>query len=201
MKNKKQETKSKIRKKINDLYLENEYANLIQDRNRSRSITVGTSFGGTVELSMRGDYHSLWAPLQPVEVVELIEQLAAGVGLQIAIRPKQDFATWRGWNVDADDRYWAGVAPWQIEDVSERQKVLLTEERKKLKSSDDGGKKDKDSKRTEKEIRIQEKIQKTIQDSVRENIHKFRDENLLDLNEFNECLDEYRNEELDEKDE
>jgi hypothetical protein len=196
MKNKKQETKSKIRKKINDLYAENEYANLVQDRNRSRSITVGTSFGGTVELSMRGDHHSLWVPLQPVEVVELIEQLAAGVGLQIAMRPKQDFATWRGWNVDAEDRYWAGVAPWQLEDVSERQKVYLEEERKKLKLLADSGEKDKEGKKIEKEIKIQEKIQKTIQDSVKENLQKLRDNVILDSDEFKE----YLNEKLDEMD-
>jgi hypothetical protein len=196
MKNKKQETKSKIRKKINDLYAENEYANLVQDRNRSRSITVGTSFGGTVELSMRGDHHNLWAPLQPVEVVELIEQLAAGVGLQIAMRPKQDFATWRGWNVDAEDRYWAGVAPWQLEDSSERQKVYLEEERKKLKLLADSGEQDKDGKKIEKEIKIQEKIQKSIQDSVKENLQKLRDDLILDSDELNAYLDE----KLDERD-
>lgn len=66
-----------IRKKINQMYEENEYANLQQNKNRARSITVGTAFGGAIEVNMRGDYHSLWCILNPVEAVELLEQLAA----------------------------------------------------------------------------------------------------------------------------
>lgn len=106
-----------LRKKIIDAYEENEYANLLSNRNRARSLTVGTAFGGIIEVSMRGDYHSLWCTLQPVEAVELIEQIAASAGLEIAIRPRQDFATWRGWDTDADNKYWAGSAHWQVKQL------------------------------------------------------------------------------------
>lgn len=86
-----------MRKRILHAYEENEYANLVQNRNRARSLTVGTSFSGIVEVSMRGDHHSLWCHLQPVEAIEIMEQLAAATGVQIAMRPKNDFTSWRGW--------------------------------------------------------------------------------------------------------
>ena len=105
---------SKLRKKINEIYEENELANLEANKYRARSFTVGTAFGGILEVSMRGDYNHMWCLLQPVEAVEFIEQLAAAAGLQVAIRPKQDFASWRGWNVDTEDKYWVGSAHWQL---------------------------------------------------------------------------------------
>ncbi len=65
---------------------------------RARSVTVGTAFGGTVEMSMRRSDGSItWAVLQPVEVVELINQLAASIGCHIHIQPRKDFASWRSW--------------------------------------------------------------------------------------------------------
>lgn len=68
------------------------------DLNRSRSITVGTAFGGVTEVSMRRmDGVSIWTILQPVEVIELIHQLAANVGCHINIQPRKDFASWRDW--------------------------------------------------------------------------------------------------------
>jgi len=112
---KKVEKESKIRKRINKIYEENELANLESSRTRARSFTIGTAFGGIVEVAMRGDYSNLYCLLQPVEAVEFIEQLAAAAGLQVALRPRQDFASWRGWNTDADDRYWAGAAKWQLQ--------------------------------------------------------------------------------------
>jgi hypothetical protein len=66
---------------------------------RGRGLTVGTAFGGTTEVSMRrSDGSSTWVLLQPVEVVELIYQLAANVGCNIDLQPRNDFATWRTWN-------------------------------------------------------------------------------------------------------
>jgi hypothetical protein len=68
------------------------------DLNRSRSITVGTAFGGVTEVSMRRmDGVSIWTILQPVEVVELIHQLAANIGCHIHVQPRKDFASWRDW--------------------------------------------------------------------------------------------------------
>lgn len=74
------------------------------DLDRARSITVGTAFGGTAEISMRrNDGRTTWVLLQPVEVIELIHQLAANVGCHIQLKPRQDFASWRGWVSNSDN--------------------------------------------------------------------------------------------------
>ena len=95
--------KSKLRQLINTITEENEYNNLIQNRSRARSVTVGTCGGGTIEIQMRGDYHSSWMQLTPTEALEIAEQIAAASGVQVAMRPKNDFSAWRGWNTDSVD--------------------------------------------------------------------------------------------------
>ena len=70
-------------------------------QNRARSVTVGTAFGGAIELMMRkSDGNCVWAVLQPVEVIELLHQLSAGVGCQLHLQPRDDFASWRSWKTD-----------------------------------------------------------------------------------------------------
>tara|TARA_B100000287_G_scaffold83640_1_gene76282 strand:+ start:4246 stop:5019 length:774 start_codon:yes stop_codon:yes gene_type:complete len=116
-----QPKESKLRQMINDISEENEYKNLCQNRDRARSITVGTCGGGSLELHMRGDYHSSWILLTPVEALELAEQLAAASGVHIAMKPKNDFSAWRGWNTDnVDYSRLLGQAPY----VTERAKQL-----------------------------------------------------------------------------
>ena len=106
---------SKTRQKIRELYEENEFANLKANQTRARSFTVGTTTGGLIELGMRGDHANLWYLLQPVEAVEIIQQLAASAGLEIAIRPRQDFASWRSWDTSLPGSvHWMGAAPWQL---------------------------------------------------------------------------------------
>lgn len=74
-------------------------------QNRARSVTVGTAFGGTTELTMRrGDGSFTFALLQPVETIELIHQLAANVGCHIHIAPRRDFSSWRDWRVSEEER-------------------------------------------------------------------------------------------------
>jgi hypothetical protein len=69
-------------------------------QDRARSVLIGTSFGGTCEISMRAENGRVtWASLQPVEVTELIHQLAASVGCHIQLTPRNDFASWRNWRV------------------------------------------------------------------------------------------------------
>lgn len=115
------EIETEGRKKIHNLYEENEYLSIKQNQNRARSITVGTAFGGVVEVNMRSDIASVYAQMQPTEVIELIEQLAAGVGIEIAMRPKVNFASWRGWEEVIDQRIgwdkiaWKGTAAWQLD--------------------------------------------------------------------------------------
>ncbi len=157
----KKQSESKTRKKINELYEQSELANLESNKNRARSFTVGTAFGGIIEVSMRGDFSSLWCLLQPVEAVEFIEQLAAAAGLQVAIRPKQDFASWRGWNIDTENRYWVGSARWQIDESDSERKVL------------ESGKED-DQNDLEKKVskrRKKSKVEVIVDDEKKENIN------------------------------
>jgi hypothetical protein len=75
------------------------------DLRRARSVTVGTAFGGTTELMMRcNDGNVVWAIMQPVEVVELIHQLAANVGCHIHVQPRKDFSSWREWRVAPEEQ-------------------------------------------------------------------------------------------------
>lgn len=75
-----------------------------ESQNRARSVTVGTCFGGTVEVSMRrADGTVTFAILQPVEAIELIHQLSANVGCHIQLAPRRDFASWRDWNYTAEE--------------------------------------------------------------------------------------------------
>lgn len=71
---------------------------------RARSIMVGTAFGGTSEVSMRRpDGTITWALLQPVEMVEVINQMAAAIGCHVHLQPRQDFASWRSWNYTPEE--------------------------------------------------------------------------------------------------
>ena len=70
---------------------------------RARSVTVGTAFGGAVELTLRGNGNDiLYSILQPTEVIELVHQLAGSVGCHIHIKPREDFSSWRMWK-DSND--------------------------------------------------------------------------------------------------
>ena len=93
----------KLEQKLFDA--EQRLRSLKSNMSRSRSVTVGTAFGGVTEVSMRGDAgESLWCVLQPVEAIELIHQLAANVGCHIALKPREDFSSWRGWKVTEEEK-------------------------------------------------------------------------------------------------
>jgi hypothetical protein len=78
---------------------------LQEAQNRARSVTVGTAFGGTTELIVRRtDGIFTFAIMQPVEVIELIHQLAANVGCHIQLAPRRDFSSWRDWHVSEEER-------------------------------------------------------------------------------------------------
>lgn len=116
---------SKTREKIIAIAEENELASLLETRNRARSVTCGPASGGIVEITMRSDTHSLWYNISPVEAVEFMTQLAAAVGIEVAFRPRQDFAAWRAWdNSMPINSNWIGTAPWQLEYQQEPQKLL-----------------------------------------------------------------------------
>jgi hypothetical protein len=195
-------TSSDIRKKINSIYEENELAGLLQNKNRSRSLTVGTAFGGAIEINMRGDYATLYALMQPVEVVELIESLAASAGLQVALRPKKDFASWRSWEENVEDRYWVGSAPWNCHEVIEGQnnQNLLTPSKQDSEDSFEEVQQDDSesliekqkrrnnktrkihSERTKEELEIQKEIMQDSAKDAKSNLEKIRKESINHLN-------------------
>jgi len=108
---------SRTRQKIHDVYEENELASIKQNQTRARSFTLGTANGGVVEINMRGDFSSLWFQMQPTEAVEIIGQLAAAVGVEVAMRPRNDFSSWRSWDPSLPASVqWMGSAPWQLTD-------------------------------------------------------------------------------------
>jgi hypothetical protein len=86
-----------MKKSVKELEEQIALENRVGDLTRARSVTVGTAFGGVTEISLRGNSGSLWCIMQPVEVIELIHQLAASVGCHINLQPRRDFATWRDW--------------------------------------------------------------------------------------------------------
>jgi len=98
--------------------------NRINDLNRARSVTIGTSFGGTAEIMMRAnDGRTLWSPMQPVEVIELIHQLAANVGCHIHLQPRDDFSSWREWRVsEAEKKHLNGHPPF-VNDMIHAQRM------------------------------------------------------------------------------
>jgi hypothetical protein len=113
---------SEIRKKIDSLAEENEYYAMLDTANRARSLSVGTTTGGIIEVTLRSERATLYYLMRPVEAVEIIEQLAASCGLEIAKRPKQDFTAWRSWDLDTPDvSDWKGTAPWQLSDSGKKQ--------------------------------------------------------------------------------
>ena len=83
----------------------------MEAQSRARSVTVGTCFGGTLEISMRrNDGSNTFAILQPVEAIELIHQLAANVGCHLHLTPRRDFAAWRDWKLtEAELAHYRGV--------------------------------------------------------------------------------------------
>lgn len=117
---KEQEKHRQLQTLQNQLEVENAESNL----NRSRSITVGTTFGGTTEVSMRGNGNRfLYSILQPVEVLELIHQLAANIGCHIAVKPRDDFGSWREWRVSDAEKKHLGDHPPFVNDMAVFQSI------------------------------------------------------------------------------
>ena len=97
------------------------FDNFTDNNVRARSLTVGTAFGGVVEVSMRGNGGACsYVLLNPPEAVEIIKQLASSVGLEYALRPSTDFASWRGWEEVIGEKIpnasieWKGASPQQL---------------------------------------------------------------------------------------
>lgn len=87
-----------IQRLSNEDRLSHHKRQLKTNKDRASSICTGTCFGGATEIIMRNtDGQVSWVQLMPTEVVELIKQLAAGVSLEVELKPRRDFASWRAW--------------------------------------------------------------------------------------------------------
>ena len=116
--------KSELNKKIKELHYEQQWRDIQSNSLRARAISVGTLFGGTTEIIMRGDGDlRLWCVMQPVEVIELIHQLAANVGCHIHIQPRKDFASWRDWKVTDEEKKHLQWAPPFVNDMAPHSQV------------------------------------------------------------------------------
>lgn len=121
---------SEYRAKINALTEEAEYYSMLESIQRAKSISVGSASGGIIELTLRSDRSKLHYLMRPVEAIEVMEQLAAACGVEIAKRPKQDFTAWRSWDVETPNGSdWKGSAPWQMNDI-DRKELKKFEEKK-----------------------------------------------------------------------
>lgn len=100
--------------KMRQMELDMEFQTRASNRNRARSISIGTAAGGTTEILLRGDGGKhMFMLLQPVEVIELIHQLSANVGCHLALKPREDFSSWRDWRVsEAEKKHLNGFAPF-----------------------------------------------------------------------------------------
>lgn len=116
--------KKEAKQKIIEVHNREQVENVSSNLNRSRSITVGTSFGGTTEISMRGNGDRfLYCIMQPVEVIELIHQLSANVGCHIAIKPRDDFGSWREWRVSEAEKKHLSRHPPFVNDMAVFQRL------------------------------------------------------------------------------
>jgi hypothetical protein len=96
--------KKEMQARLDEIHAQQQIKCHEESLNRARSVTVGTAFGGTTELTMRGMGSAFtYAILQPVEVVELIHQLAANIGCHLNLQPRGDFASWRDWKHAEDE--------------------------------------------------------------------------------------------------
>lgn len=113
-----------LEEKLKELELEEHLHNSQSNiKNRARSISIGSCGGGMIEINMRNHYDHMYYIANPVEVVELIGQLAASCGVEVAMRPREDFASWRSWDTNLPSGIeFMGAAPFQL--TAEKRKSI-----------------------------------------------------------------------------
>jgi len=94
-----------IQKLMEESHIETTKRQIQADKSRAQSVSIGSCGGGALEIVMRGvDGNYLFNVYQPVEAIELINQLSAAVGCHIHIQPRNDFASWREWNEVSEEQ-------------------------------------------------------------------------------------------------
>ena len=95
-----------FQEKLEDQHRDHVIRSKEADRFRAQSLMVGTAGGGDSEITMRGingDY--LWGAYHPAEMIEIINQMAAAIGCHIAIKPREDFSSYREWKALTEEDY------------------------------------------------------------------------------------------------
>ena len=69
---------SDVNKTVKKIIAEQQIKSAEDGVNRARSVTVGTAFGGSIELSMRIDGRTIWSILQPVEALVATKKTVNG---------------------------------------------------------------------------------------------------------------------------
>ena len=94
----KDSVQKKLQELVDDNHLEVQKRAFGQEKFRAQSITIGKIGYGATEVILRApDGSYLFYILQPVEVIELLEQLAVNVGCSVEVKPRKDFASYREW--------------------------------------------------------------------------------------------------------
>jgi len=122
-----------LKKEIDALNRKRHLESLESNQTRAQSIAIGSSSSGTVEINMRTNSGKfLWDVYQPVEVIEIIYQLAACIGCVIEIQPRDDFASWREWKKPTEEerKHFNGHPPFSNYIESDQKKGLLKHETK-----------------------------------------------------------------------
>lgn len=96
--NSKIKNKKTFEKEANQIHHQQHYNSLVSNLTRGRSILCGTAFGGITEISIRADANEhLWVMLSEMEVCDLIYQLAACIGCEVDVKPRNHFLNNRPW--------------------------------------------------------------------------------------------------------
>jgi|TARA_B100001939_G_scaffold244119_1_gene211527 hypothetical protein len=114
--------------KLRSITMEREISQKEDMNRRARSCTIGSAGGGVMELCLRTEhYGTIWYQFNPVEAVEMMGQLAAAAGVEMAVRPRKDFASWRPWDSPLPaSAHWMGTGSYQL---SEEDQMNLFEKK------------------------------------------------------------------------
>lgn len=123
-----------LKKRIRQIDIERVAQSAEAEVDRARSFYVGKN-ANAVELCLRGDGRRfLWYIMNEKEVIETIHALAASIGCHIALKPREDFGSFRDWQLTEKERlFWDRVEAQPVQRLNhqevhhEPKKIMATE--------------------------------------------------------------------------